>query len=257
MGNPMGAKFIRKALMVLVGALALLSLVAPQARAQSCFGDCNASGTLTASDIGRINATILRCGPCPGNIPGGIAGGCAALSGGCGAADFNSDGCLRASELARANQNILRFSPAGGCPTALFTIGSASGAKGAQVAVGITLTKNDKVPVTIAPLRIGFDANVLTFNGCTSTVPGKTVFFGQPATGQASIVTYDDVFGEAGTPAADLAVFPDGQILTCSFTIAAGAPLGSTTLSFLSAGLADAQFNDFPGAGINGSITVQ
>jgi len=76
---------------------------------QGCFGDCNGSGTLTASDIGRINSTILRCSPCAGGVPGGVASGCGGLPSGCMAADFNGDGCIRASELGRANQNILRF----------------------------------------------------------------------------------------------------------------------------------------------------
>jgi len=99
-------------------AIAALTLFAGRVGAQtSCFGDCNASNSLTASDIGRINSTILRCAPCPGDIPGGIANGCAAFAAGCTAADFNTDGCLRASELARANQNILRFQPSGCAPT--------------------------------------------------------------------------------------------------------------------------------------------
>jgi hypothetical protein len=88
----------------------------PTATSPPCFGDCNGSSTLTASDIGRINSTILRCSPCAGGVPGGVANGCASMPAGCLAADLNLDGCLRASELGRANQNILRFSPSG-CPT--------------------------------------------------------------------------------------------------------------------------------------------
>lgn len=79
-----------------------------------CFGDCNDSGTLTASDIGRVNQVILKCAPCAGGVPGGVAVGCAAVAfPGCAAADFNDDGCVRASELGRANQNILKFPPSG------------------------------------------------------------------------------------------------------------------------------------------------
>ena len=103
---------------VLVALSVLLAGVRVSAQQSDCFGDCNNDGRLTASDIGRINATILRCSPCAGGIPGGIAIGCpeAASPGpGCLAADFNDDGCLRASELGRANQNILRFPP-DGCP---------------------------------------------------------------------------------------------------------------------------------------------
>lgn len=104
----------------LVFALGQRAVVAQAA----CFGDCNGSGTLTASDIGRINSTILRCGPCPDNIPGGVASGCETLVNGCPGADFNSDGCLRASELARANQNILKYQPSGCAPEATATGGS-------------------------------------------------------------------------------------------------------------------------------------
>ena len=247
-----------------LGLSAWLSLSAATASAQqSCFGDCNGSGTLTAGDIGRINSTILRCGPCPGGIPGGVASGCATLVGGCPAADFGvaPDGCLRASELARANQNILKFPATGGCATSQFAIGAATGAKGAQVSVPISLTKNGKVPVTIAPLVFDFNAAALTFGGCTSTIAGKAAFWGQPSAGRASVVVIDAVIGEDGTPPptppTDLTVFPDGPILSCSFTIAANAPDGATPLTFILAGLADIQFNDFPGSGTNGSVTVQ
>jgi len=91
----------------------------PPTRAPSpagCFADCNSSGSVTASDIGRINTTMLLCGPCPGGVAGGVATGCAGFRAGCTAADFNLDGCVRASELGRANHNILRFP--GGCPVA-------------------------------------------------------------------------------------------------------------------------------------------
>lgn len=79
-----------------------------------CFADCNDSGALTASDLGRINQTILKCAPCANDTPGGVAAGCAAIAfPGCVAADFNADGCIRAGELGRANQNLLKFQPSG------------------------------------------------------------------------------------------------------------------------------------------------
>jgi len=105
--------------------ISILSLGRPAAHA-ACFGDCNGSNSLTASDIGRINTTILRCAPCPGDVPGGVANGCEAFASGCAAADFNADGCLRASELARANQNILRFQPSGCAPETTPTGGAAN-----------------------------------------------------------------------------------------------------------------------------------
>jgi len=251
---------LRLVLLVAMIAGPSTALLAPSAAAQSCFGDCNGNGSLTASDIGRINGTILRCGPCPGGVAGGIAAGCATLSGGCAAADFNGDGCLRASELGRATQNILRFPPSG-CSTSQFAIGTAQGAPGAAVALSISLTKNGREAVTIAPLVFDFDASRLAFDGCTALTPGKAAFTGEPSPGRASVVVIDAVIGEDGTPPptppTGLSVFPDGPVLSCSFTIAGNAPLGATPITFVSAGLADLQFNDFAAVGTNGSVTVQ
>lgn len=81
----------------------------------ACFGDCDASGMITASDLNRIRSTINLCGPCPGGIPGGVAAGCAAAPNGCVAADYDGDGCLRASELTRVVDNVL--SDPSGCPS--------------------------------------------------------------------------------------------------------------------------------------------
>jgi len=54
----------------------------------------------------------------------------------------------------------------------------------------------------------------------------------------------------------DLLLIPDGAVLSCTFTIQAGAS-GSTILTFQSAGLADDEFNDYDASGSNGSITVE
>ncbi len=97
-----------------------------RAAAQDCFADCNANGMLQASDIGRINATLLRCNPCADNSAGGVAAGCEAFAGGCTAADFNGDGCLKASELGRANSNILKIPDSHCGPLATPTGGGAS-----------------------------------------------------------------------------------------------------------------------------------
>ena len=257
-----------------------LMLSASTANAQSCFADCNGDGKVVANDLAKVNADILKCAPCPNPTPGGpliqggIATGCAAVSGGCPAADFNRDGCLTVTELARQNHNALSLTngcgppptPVGGgtpspTPGTVFTIGSTSGSKGSQVTVGISLTKNATMPVTIGPLIFDFNPAVLTFGGCTSTVVGKAAFWGIPSSGVGSVVDIDDVIGENGnppaTPPASLTVFPDGQILSCTFTIAAGAASGASTLTFVSADLSDAEFNDSQGQGINGSITVQ
>jgi hypothetical protein len=238
----------------------IASVSPPAAFAQlTCFGDCNNDGRLTASDIGRINATLLRCSPCEGGVPGGVTAGCpmAPLPGpGCIAADFNSDGCLRASELGRANQNILRFPP-DGCATALFTIGASTGSPGQQVDVPIVLTSNGREVVTIAPLVIEFNPAVLAFDGCSAIGEGKIAFFGSPSPERASVVVIDNVFDGDGQTSSGLTVFPDGPVLSCSFTIEPSAAPGATALIFVLAGLADSQYNDFNAVGANGSIMVQ
>ena len=69
--------------------------------------------------------------------------------------------------------------------TAHIAIGSASGARGTQVSVAITLTQNGPNIVTIAPLVFTFDPTVLTFSSCASDVAGEQLDRGvadQPAT---------------------------------------------------------------------------
>jgi len=67
------------------------------ARAEVCPGDCDSNGVLTASDIGRMQSLLFRCGPCQGRA-GAVAAGCAAFPG-CPSADLNDDGCFTAAEF--------------------------------------------------------------------------------------------------------------------------------------------------------------
>jgi hypothetical protein len=93
---------------VVIAAATLVVCAGGVAWAQ-CTGDCNGDLAVRASDIARIIQTILRCGPCAGAIPGGVATGCGGFLGGCPAADFNpTDNCLRAGELAKIKDNVLR-----------------------------------------------------------------------------------------------------------------------------------------------------
>ncbi len=129
------------------------------------------------------------------------------------------------------------------------TIGSASGAAGSQVTVPISLANNGPSIVTIAPLVVTFDANVLTFSNCTKAAGvsgGKSVNAATPMPGRVSIAL-----------SGDLVPIPDGEVLSCTFTINAGAAAGSTSLTFQSAGLADDQFNDYDASGTHGSVTVE
>ena len=54
----------------------------------------------------------------------------------------------------------------------------------------------------------------------------------------------------------DLVVIPDGEIIDCTFTIAAGAASGPTAATFQSAAMSDDQFNDYDASGTSGSVTV-
>ena len=127
------------------------------------------------------------------------------------------------------------------------TIGSANGAAGAQVTVPISLTKNGVNIVTIAPLAYTFDPNALTFGGCLKAPgvsSGKSVNAAMPSAGKITVVV-----------SGDLVPLPDGDIVDCTFTIAASAS-GSTPLTFQSAAMSDDQFNDIDGTGTSGAVTV-
>jgi len=125
-------------------------------------------------------------------------------------------------------------------------IGSASGARGTQVSVSITLTKNGPNIVTIAPLVFAFDPNVLTFTSCASDVAAEQMAAVSPAAGRVSVVMYS----------ASLAVIPDGQIAHCTFTISGSVAVGPSALTFIAAGMADAAQTDYTATGTAGSVTV-
>jgi Cohesin domain len=125
------------------------------------------------------------------------------------------------------------------------SIGSASGAPGSVVSVSISLTKNGPNVVTIAPLVFTFDPAVLTFGSCSSDVSGKNVDAVSPAAGHVSMVV-----------SGGLTTIPDGAIAHCSFTISGGAPAGPSALTFVAAGMSDANQNDFTATGTSGAVTV-
>jgi hypothetical protein len=128
------------------------------------------------------------------------------------------------------------------------TLGSTNGAAGSQVTVRVSLTSNGTNVVTIAPLRFSVDPSLLTFGMCTKAVgvsAGKAVNSAVPAAGQVSVAL-----------SGDLVAIPDGEIIDCTFTIAAGAANGVIAVTFQSAALADDQFNDYDATGSSGSVTV-
>ena len=128
------------------------------------------------------------------------------------------------------------------------TIGSTNGTAGSQVMMPISLTKNGPSIVTIAPLAFTFDPNLLTFGGCLKTAgvsAGKAVDTAVPSAGRATV-----------TLSGDLVVLPDGAIVDCTFTIAAGAAAGPVAVTFQSAAMADDQFNDLTASGSNGVVLI-
>ncbi|MBI3783213.1 MAG: hypothetical protein HY270_07415 [Deltaproteobacteria bacterium] len=128
------------------------------------------------------------------------------------------------------------------------SVGSGSGAPGGNVAIAISLASNGNALVTLAPLLVGFDPSLLTPGACnraSGVSTGKS----------ANAILRDDHTLSIGL-AGDLTVLPDGEILNCSFAIKANASSGSTPLTFVSAGLSDAQSRDYAATGTSGSITV-
>jgi hypothetical protein len=140
------------------------------------------------------------------------------------------------------------LSPTSGVTPPAIAIGNASGVRGGQVTVPISLTKNGINVVTIAPLTATFDAAVLTMNSCAKTAgvsSGKSVNTAMPSAGHVSIAL-----------SGDLVVLPNGVILECTFTVNAAAESGTTPITFVSAGLADDEFNDYDATGTSGDVTI-
>jgi hypothetical protein len=141
--------------------------------------------------------------------------------------------------------------PTATIPTALgpqVTIGNTSGAPGAEVTVPISFQSGGLSIVTIAPLVFGYDSAALTFGSCSKAAAvsgGKSLTSNTLTPGQVRMVL-----------AGDLSILPDAAILECKFTIKVGAT-GETALSFISAAIADNEFNDYDATGISGSIQVQ
>jgi len=128
-------------------------------------------------------------------------------------------------------------------------IGSTSGAAGANVTVGFTLTKNGPAINVIAPLEFDFDNTRLTFTGsgtttCVSTVAGKN----------PTINVSGNRVGVALSGSED--PFPDGLFLNCTFTIQAAAS-GVAPITFVRAGMADGDFNDYDATGSSGQVTIE
>lgn len=87
--------------------LALAILAFPM-RSPACAGDCNESGTVTAADLTRMVALILRC---DGNVLG-----CPQAQRPCPAGDINGNGRLDVGDLVAVIDQLLTYPS--GCPSA-------------------------------------------------------------------------------------------------------------------------------------------
>lgn len=134
-----------------------------------------------------------------------------------------------------------------GPPPPAVTLGQVEVAPGNAVSVPISLTANGRNLVTIAPLEFTYDAAKLDFERC-QRAPGvssqKRVTAAVPSSGRVRLVL-----------AGDLTVLADGPVVECTF-IARSNASGSAALGFVSANVADDQFDDFDASGSDGSITL-
>lgn len=127
------------------------------------------------------------------------------------------------------------------------TVGNVEASAGTVAVVPISLDQRGNATVTLAPLTLRFDPAVLSFESCNRAAgvsPGKTVSAGSPEAGLLRVVV-----------AGDLVPFPNGSIIECRFRIAASAS-GTTTISFVSALLADAEEQEFVAEGTSGTIAI-
>ena len=230
-------------LTALIGVVLTLGFTAARADCPTgdlcvCTGDCGLDGETDIVELqGCVNLFLSGDQP---NL--------------CEECDANFDGEVDIVDLQGAVNSFLDSTT---CPTATLArinIGSTAGAKGAQVNLPISLSAQVDDIVTIAPVRLNFNAAALSFVSCSSAVAGKTVAAASPSAGTLSLVLYADPFA---APPQSLTAIPHGTIANCTFGIAGNAPTGPSPVTFASAGLADSVPRDFVAVGSNGGVTVQ
>ncbi len=119
---------------------------------------------------------------------------------------------------------------------------------GGRVDVPVTLQKNGFDIVTISPLDLQFDPELLTAVGCrtaSGVSQGKIV---------RSSVIQPGILRAVMT--GDLVVLDDAPVFVCTFDVSPAAG-GTTSLSIQEAGLADTAYRDFTFAGGNGILTFE
>ena len=210
-----------------------------------CAGDCNASGSVTISEL--INGINIL-----GN-PGSLAS--------CAAADINGSGTVTVDESVAATGNALGgcgTSPSGpfGSETVQIALDSVTGVPGTLVAISATLhagsasvagTQNDisvdpLTPIADCDPNPAIDKGATTFfyspNGCT---------LGFDCTGVRVLVT----------ALMNTIPIPDGSILyTCTLAVDALAPDGTYPVFNLDEGASTPGGRPVPVVGIDGAVIV-
>jgi len=216
------------------------------------FGTCVSTTTgktaeAAVQSAGRVSVVLSgglqaiadgQVAQCGFGIAASAAAGAAPLT-------FQAAGLSNASfaeRTANGSNGAVTVNPASG-PTLL--LGAASAAPGGQATVQISLA-NAASPVTIAPLVFGFDTTRLSFVSCTTSLGGKSVGAELQATGRVSLVV-----------SGGLGVIPNGTVASCTFNVGGAAAPGIIPLTFETAAVADASFNETIATGGNGAVTVR
>ncbi|GIW43532.1 MAG: hypothetical protein KatS3mg077_0814 [Candidatus Binatia bacterium] len=135
------------------------------ALAQVCPGSCNNDNRVSAAELTRMVAIILRCS--------GNPAGCPEVAGGCAAGDTDNDGQITVADLLRVIDNILRYDT--GCPPPPATFTPTDTATVTQTRTP-TVT-NTPLPVTETP---------------TNTPPPTHTFTPQPTATDTPVPTATD-----------------------------------------------------------------
>lgn len=225
----------------------------------ACPGDCSGDGAVTVDELVRAVNILL------GNQP--ITN--------CRRGDANGNGEITCAEINRGTNNTLNGCPAGGSLSLSATvpfaesaatfaalsntvtqqIGSASGARGSNVTIPVSVTGGAGA-VAATQLDILYPTNVLSNPSCVkaSRLTNHSLSTSLPSTppapsGKTRLRTLITDLSAAST-------FTDGQIFSCTFTIKTTAPRGTHRITGERQRVSDSPGNELPAAVTNGSVTV-
>ena len=120
--------------------------------------------------------------------------------------------------------------------------------QGTTVSLPISFNSNGIDIILIAPLEFNFDPALLSFNSCTSSLPGDyTVQAVSPSSGLVRMVIQSE----------SNIVIPEGTLAACAFTVSASARPGTLSpLPFAVAGMSDSAFDDISASGQSGFLVI-